>query len=170
MGGPRGRHRERPRGQRRVDAAAGVIAVAKLPNRVEKIIKEIAAKLHDDDPEMDAFTNDAERAATALVVRSTIQSMVELDKRRKPIWGFRADNVDGLQTLSRKLKSAEKALRALPGPAIFMVFAPELDGLDESIPSNRMQQKVPMRAVGFAKSIALVRSRCDELVRTKPGQ
>jgi hypothetical protein len=134
----------------------------------DKIIPDIVKKL-------DAG-GDGDADATEIYIRSAIGLLRTLYPPATPIapgtplWGYRQENLEHVEALRKQIEKLQEALRDLPPRALVLLFAPEVSGTDDRLPSIQTQQKAVARIQGVVTMLIRLRARCDQIAADRPGK
>jgi hypothetical protein len=132
---------------------------------LDEIVRELMDKQDQQELNKEAFELD---------LRSTIDTAKVLFSTAglspQPLWGFRQDNIDGIEAVHRQIEKLQRGLQALPDRARFLLFAPsQITGRLSRMPSQAEQQQT-LKNVGLVVSmLARLRTRCDQLLADPPG-
>jgi hypothetical protein len=138
---------------------------------IDDIIKAIAKKKAGTDVSTgDAYADEANAAARALDVRSTVIILRDLDSLKRPLWGYRGENREATEALRKQFKGMQAALKAAPAAALFLLFDTRGNERVDAVPSAERVEIVHTRIRRFAETLAYLAGRCDELSAERPGK
>jgi hypothetical protein len=87
-----------------------------------------------------------------------------------PVWGYRKENQLAFETVHQCAVALHAALKAMPGRAQFLMFAPTLSGTNNLIPSAATQKEVERNCTGGVSFLNYLQARCTQLLAAKPGE
>jgi hypothetical protein len=138
---------------------------------IDEITKAIAKKRAGTDVSTgDPYADEADAAARALDVRSTVTILGNLDSLKRPLWGYRGENREATEALRTQLKGLQTALKAVPAAALFLLFDTRGKEPVDAVPSPERVEIVHTRIRQFAETLAYLAARCDELSAQRPGK
>ncbi len=126
--------------------------------------------------ELDAGGDALATKITEICIRNEIGSLRALYPPATPIapgtplWGYRQENLEHIEALRKQIEKLQEALRDLPDRALFLLFAPEVSGTDDRLPSIQTRQKVEARIRGVVTMLTRLRARCDQIAADRPGK
>jgi len=133
------------------------------PRALDEIVRDLAHSLIVENSDADAVEVD---------VRATIRTGQTLFPRptSPPLWGYRSDNLESIKAVRKQISGLQNALKKLPERALFLLFAPEVSGIDDQIPSIALQKRIEGRAQNVVTMLAALSARCDEMIGAEPGK
>jgi hypothetical protein len=91
-------------------------------------------------------------------------------KGAAPMWGYRQENLQAFETVQKCAVALHAALKALPDPGLFLIFAPTLSGTKNLVPSTETQKQVTPNCAVVVSGLNYLQTRCKQLLAAKPGE